>query len=125
MPIYKKVTTFEGESKFSTWLYRLTVNAALTKLRQWKKEKEVSLDDYMPKFRDDGHHLVKPVIDWSQDVDKLVVNKEFHRIIERAMDELRPVDSSVVLMSDLEEMSNREIGEVLGLSVQAVKARLH
>ena len=101
------------------------MNAALTKLRQWKKEKEVSLDDYMPKFRDDGHHLVKPVIDWSQDVDKLVVNKEFHRIIERAMDELRPVDSSVVLMSDLEEMSNREIGEVLGLSVQAVKARLH
>ena len=79
----------------------------------------------MPKFRDDGHHLVTPVIDWSQDVDKLVANKQFHHVIERAIDELRPVDRDVVVMSDLEEMSNREICEALGLSVQAVKARLH
>ncbi|MGH7799777.1 MAG: RNA polymerase sigma factor [Thermodesulfobacteriota bacterium] len=41
------------------------------------------------------------------------------------MDELRPVDRAVVVMSDLEEMSNREIGKALGLSVHAVKARLH
>ncbi|MCI0454049.1 MAG: sigma-70 family RNA polymerase sigma factor [Candidatus Dadabacteria bacterium] len=123
--VYKKAKTFRGESRFSTWLYRLTVNVALTKLRQSKRGKEVSLDGYMPKFREDGHHLVRPVVDWSQEVDKLVLNKEFRQLIQQAMDQLQPVDRAVVVMSDLEEMSNREIGELLGLSVQAVKARLH
>ncbi len=101
------------------------MNAALTKLRQRRKEKEICLDDYMPKFQKDGHHLVRPVIDWSQDVDKLVASKEFYKFIQQAMDQLKPLDKAVVVMSDLEEMSNREIGKALGLSVQAVKARLH
>jgi len=125
LAIYKNAKTFRGESKFTTWLYRLTVNAALTKLRQRRKEKEIYLDDYMPKFQNDGHHLVRPVIDWSQDVDKLVSNKEFHHIVEQAIDELWPVDRAVVVMSDLEEMSAREISEVLDLSLLAVKARPH
>jgi len=100
------------------------VNAALTKLRQRKREKEVSLDDYLPKFKEDGHHLM-PVVDWSQDVDKLVAGNEINQIIREALDQLSPVDRAVVVMSDLEGMSNREIGEALGLTIQAVKARLH
>jgi RNA polymerase sigma-70 factor (ECF subfamily) len=121
---YRKAKTFQGKSEFSTWLYRLTVNAALTKLRQRKREKEVSLDDYLPKFKEDGRHLM-PVVDWSQDVDKLVAGNEINRIIREALDQLSPVDRAVVVMSDLEDMSNREVGEALGLTIQAVKARLH
>jgi RNA polymerase sigma-70 factor (ECF subfamily) len=121
---YRKATTFQGKSEFSTWLYRLTVNAALTKLRQRKREKEVSLGNYLPKFKEDGHHLM-PVVDWSQDVDKLVAGNEINQIIREALDQLSPVDRAVVVMSDLEDMSNREVGEALGLTIQAVKARLH
>ena len=121
---YSKVKAFQGKSEFSTWLYRITVNAALTKLRQRKREKEVSLDNYLPKFREDGHHTM-PVVDWSQDVDKLVASNEINQIINQALDQLSLVDRAVVVMSDLEEMSNSEIGEALGLSIQAVKARLH
>ncbi len=121
---YRKATTFQGKSEFSTWLYRLTVNAALTKLRQRKREKEVSLDDYLPKFKEDGHHLM-PVVDWSQDADKLVAGNEINQIIREALDQLSPVDRAVVVMSDLEDMSNREVGNTLGLTIQAVKARLH
>lgn len=123
--VYKKTRSFLGKSEFSTWLYRLTTNAALTKLRQRKREKEVSLDEYMPKFRKDGHHLVRPVVDWTQNIDRFVAIKEFHQIIREAMDELSPIDKAVVVMSDLEEMSNPEISETLGITVQAVKARLH
>lgn len=121
---YRKAKTFQGKSKFSTWLYCLTVNAALTKLRRCKREKEVSLDDYMLKFKEDGHHLM-PVIDWSQDIDKLVAGNEISQIIHQALDQLSPVDRTVVVMSDLEDMSNREVGEALELTIQAVKARLH
>jgi RNA polymerase sigma-70 factor, ECF subfamily len=121
---YRKAKAFQGKSEFSTWLYRITVNAALTKLRQRKREKEVSLDDYLPQFKDDGHHLM-PVVDWSQDIDKLVAGNEINQIIHQALDQLSPVDRAVVVMSDLEDMSNREVGEALGLTIQAVKARLH
>ena len=123
--VYRKAHSFLGKSEFSTWLYRLTANAALTKLRQRKKEKEVSLDEYLPKFRKDGHHLVRPVVDWTQDIDKFVAIKEYSQIIKEAMEQLSPMDKAVVMMSDMEEMSNPEISETLGISVQAVKARLH
>lgn len=123
--VYRKAQSSLGKSEFSTWLYRLTANAALTKLRQRKKEKEVSLDEYLPKFRKDGHHLVRPVVDWTQDIDKFVAIKEYSQIIREAMKQLSPMDKAVVMMSDMEEMSNPEISETLGISVQAVKARLH
>ena len=123
--IYKKAKTFRGDSKFSTWLYRLATNESITKLRQKKRGKEVSLDEYMPQFADDGHHQVRPVVDWSQDVDKIVSDKECCQLIQQAMEQLSHLDKAVVVLSELEEMSNPEIGKALGLSVQAVKARLH
>ena len=122
--VYRKSTSFQGKSKFSTWLYRLTMNAAITKLRQSKYECS-SIDDFLPKFSDDGHHSVRPVVDWSQEVDKLASNLELSRIIGQAIDQLQPIDKAVLVLSDLEEMSNREISEILGLSILAVKARLH
>ncbi len=122
--LYRKSKTFQGKSKFSTWLYRLTMNAAITKLRQ-RQDRTVSIDDFLPKFSEDGHHAVRPVVDWSQEVDKLASNLELSRAISQAIDQLQPLDKAVLVLSDLEEMSNREISEILGLSILAVKARLH
>jgi RNA polymerase sigma-70 factor (ECF subfamily) len=122
--VYRKSKTFQGKSKFSTWLYRLAMNAAITKLRL-RKDECVSIDDFLPKFSDDGHHAVRPVVDWSQEVDKLASNMEISRVISQAIEQLQPLDKAVLVLSDLEEMSNREIGEILGLSILAVKARLH
>jgi RNA polymerase sigma-70 factor (ECF subfamily) len=85
----------------------------------------VAIDDYLPQFRDDGHHLIRPVIDWSQDIERCYATAELRQLLQRAIEALRPVDKAVLVLSDVEELSNREIGEILGLSVQAVKARLH
>ena len=125
LTIYEKAKTFRGESAFSTWLYRLTVNVALTKLRRRKRGREVCLDDYLPQFQEDGHHRVRPVVDWSCDIDGHVATKEFQQIIQQALDQLPPVDKAVVVQSDIEGISNNEIAEALGLTVAAVKARLH
>lgn len=125
LTIYQKAKTFRGESAFSTWLHRLTVNVGLTRLRRRKRGKEVCLDDYLPQFQEDGHHKVRPVVDWSQDIEGLVAGKELQTFIQQAIDQLPPVDKAVVVQSDLEGISNREISQYLGLSVPAVKARLH
>lgn len=123
--IFKKAHSFRTDSKFSTWLYRLVTNEAISRLRKIRRERTVSLDDYMPRFEDDGYHAERPVIDWSQEVEKKVADKEIHSIIEMAMRQLSPLDRTVVVLSEIEELTNPEIGKILGLSVLAVKGRLH
>jgi RNA polymerase sigma-70 factor (ECF subfamily) len=125
LTVYEKAHTFRGTAAFSTWLYRVTANAALTKLRRRKKGEELSLEAYLPRFREDGHHLVRPVVDWSNELEAHVASEERQRLIQQALDMLAPMDKAVVVLSDLEGFSDREIASALGLSVSAVKARLH
>jgi RNA polymerase sigma-70 factor (ECF subfamily) len=125
LTVYQKVKTFRGESAFSTWLYRLTFNAALSRLRRQKKRETVSIEDYLPRFAEDGHHLVRPVVDWSQEIEQRLTCESLRRILREALDLLSPTDRAVVVMSDLEGIPNREIAEAVGLTVTAVKARLH
>ncbi len=125
LAVYEKIKSFRGDSAFSTWLYRLTMNVALTRLRKRKRSKEVFLEDYLPRFQEDGHHLVRPVFNWGDELDLRLEKKELHRLILEALNELPPVDKAVIVQSDLEGLSNRDIGDALGLSIPAVKARLH
>ena len=125
LTMYEKVQTFRGDAAFSTWLYRITMNATLTKLRRRKRSEEVSLDEFLPRFREDGHHLVRPVVDWSNALEERTVSAEVHQLLQHAIDQLPPVDKAVVMLSDLEGLPDREIGAALGLSLSAVKSRLH
>jgi RNA polymerase sigma-70 factor (ECF subfamily) len=125
LTLYEKAHTFRGEAALSTWLYRLTANAALSRLRRRKRSPEVAMDDYLPQFQADGHHLVRPVVDWSQDVERHYATAELRRLLQQAIEVLQPLDKAVLVLSDFEELSNRDIGAILGLSVLAVKARLH
>ena len=123
--VYRKAKSFKGDAQFSTWLYRLTVNAALGRVRRSKKKKEVEYEEFLPKFQKDGHHLVRPVVDWSDTLDEKYARHEIHALLGRALDQLKPVDRSVVVLSDLEGLSDKETAAALGLTVPAVKTRLH
>jgi RNA polymerase sigma-70 factor, ECF subfamily len=125
LTVYEKAQSFRGHSAFPTWLYRITLNTALTKLRQRKRSAAVSLDDFLPRFGEDGHHLQRPVVDWSKDLEGRLAAQEAHRLLLQALDQLPQLDWTVVVLSDMEDLSDREIGTALGLSVGAVKARLH
>jgi len=122
---FRKAKSFRGTAQFSTWLYRLTVNAALGKVRRSKKNKEVEYEDYLPKFQQDGHHSVRPVVDWSDTLDEKYAERELQQLLKDALDQLKPVDKSAIVLSDMEGMSDKEIAVMLGLTVSAVKTRLH
>ncbi len=123
--VYRKAKSFQGNSQFSTWLYRLTVNAALGKIRRSKKNKEVQYDEFLPKFQKDGHHLIRPVVDWSNTLDEKYAKHELQELLAQALAQLKPLDKSVVVLSDLESLSDKEIAATVGLTVSAVKTRLH
>jgi RNA polymerase sigma-70 factor (ECF subfamily) len=101
------------------------VNGALGKIRRSKKKNEVEYAEYLPKFQKDGHHLVRPVVDWSDTVDEKYARQEIQELLRRALDQLKPIDKSVIVLSDVEGMSDKEIAVTLGLTLSAVKTRLH
>jgi RNA polymerase sigma-70 factor (ECF subfamily) len=123
--VYRKAKTFRGHSQFSTWLYRLTVNAALGRVRRRKRTSDVEYDEFLPQFQKDGHHQVRPVVDWSNSLEDSYAQQEVQKIINEALNQLKPLDKSVVVLSDLEGFSDKEIAATLGLTVSAVKTRLH
>ena len=125
LAVYEKAHTFRGEAAFTTWLFRLTANAALSRLRRRKRSKEVAMEEYLPQFRPDGHHLVRPVIDWSANLEERLADAQLQQLLRQAIELLQPLDKAVLVLSDFEDLANKEIGEILGLTVPAVKARLH
>ena len=68
---------------------------------------------------------MRPVVDWSDTLDEKYAEQELQRFLKDALDQLKPLDKSVVVLSDLEGMSDKEIARMLGLTVSAVKTRLH
>jgi RNA polymerase sigma-70 factor, ECF subfamily len=125
LAVYEKAHTFRGDAAFTTWLFRLTANAVLSRLRRRKRSKEVTMEEYLPQFQPDGHHLVRPVVDWSANLEERLADAQLQQLLREAIELLQPLDKAVLVLSDFEDLSNKEIGEALGLTVPAVKARLH
>jgi len=123
LTVYRKIASFEGRSAFSTWLYRITVNTALMKLRGRGPAQE-SIDEYLPQFTKDGRHA-RMVVDFTHGPEKLLLLKEREQILREAIEALPPDYKVVLVLRDLEGLSNEEVAEVVGASVLAVKARLH
>jgi RNA polymerase sigma-70 factor (ECF subfamily) len=125
LTLYTKAGTFRGEAGLTTWLYRLTANASLSRLRWRRRHQEVAFQDYMPQFDNDGRHRVRPVIDWSSDLESDAIRAQVLCLLGQAIDALRPLDKAVVMLGELEGLANRRIGAILGLSESAVKSRRH
>jgi RNA polymerase sigma-70 factor (ECF subfamily) len=122
--VFRKAQSFRGNSRFSTGLYRLTVNASLIKLRQRKKNREISFGASLCKFRKD-HHRAQPLVDWADTLEDKYARREMQALFCSALQELKPIDKSVAVLSHLQGLSAKEIATTVGLTVSAVKSRLH
>jgi RNA polymerase sigma-70 factor (ECF subfamily) len=124
LQVFRNVRQFERQSKFATWLHRVTVNAALMRLRTERRRHETSIDDASPRYTDDGE-IAEPVVDWSAAVDERVIDRELARMAAEAVDGLPESYRSVFVLREMEELSTEEVAEILELSASAVKTRLH
>ncbi len=121
----RKIHMFKGDSAFGSWLYRVTANAAYQKLRARKGHaREIPWDHTLPSLEGDSRHF-EPMDDWSPRVDEQALQAELRGVLEEAIDALPPDYRTAVVMHDMEGMSNPEIAAALGISLPAVKSRVH
>ena len=123
--LVEKLDTFHGESKFSTWLYRVASNAGFIRLRAEAKYKNnVSLEDYVH-YGEDGMLKGIEIKDWTGRPDEVLLSKEVMEIIESVVNELPEPYRIVFHLRDVEGLTNQEVAKILGLSLPNAKSRIH
>jgi RNA polymerase sigma-70 factor (ECF subfamily) len=126
---WRNLPTFEGRAQFGSWMYRVTVNAALMLLRSRNRHPEVTVDDVEPTALNnavaESGQSMRGSADWSQRADEQLQSQEMRAHIQASVDSLPEGLRTVFLLRDVEELSTEDTAEMLGLSVPAVKTRLH
>ena len=115
--------SFRGESQLSTWLYRIATNTAIDKMRtaSFRQDAEFNWLDVS------NETDVQDV--WTEEeapsLEQQIMRKEMYECFVDFVKRLRPNYRTIVVLSELEELTNNEIAEILGLSLDVVKIRLH
>ena len=118
---FKSLSGFKGKSKFSTWLYRITVNLALMKLRR-KKIDAISLDE--PVSTDEGS-VQREIEDETMGPLDELIESESMEVLDEAINDLPKNYRAVFVLRHVEGLSTEETARIVGISVPAVKSRLH
>lgn len=119
LSMIKSLHQFDGNSKISTWLYRIVSNHCLMLARKDKSKKFVSIDD------DDELYEDKYTADWSNIPNQNIENTELKKILDESIDKLSPEYRIVFLLRDVEGLSTEETAQLTELTIPAVKSRLH
>jgi RNA polymerase sigma-70 factor (ECF subfamily) len=121
---FRAVGAFEASARLSTWLHRIVINASLMKLRTRRRKPEEEIEQYLPRFLEDGHQT-PPSEPWTEPADAMLEREELRRLVRASIERLPESYRTVLVLRDLEELSTEETAEMLGASPNAVKIRLH
>jgi len=118
---YESLRHFREASAFSTWIYRIATNFAFMKMRK-KKKKTISLDDFQEIIDSPRRH---GDADWSRNPQAHLRNTDLKATLDDAIGALPPPYKTVFVLHDIEGLPVARVGEILSLSVPAVKSRIH
>lgn len=118
---YSHLDSFQGQSKFYTWIVRIAVNEALMKLRKRRSDRTVPLDEPV---ETDEDQIVREIAVWDEDPEQKYSQEELREILNQAIGSLKEDFRTVFLLRDVEELSTEETAEALKISIPAVKSRL-
>ncbi len=112
---YVKLDTFQGNSKFFTWLYRIAFNNALS--RQRRKRNDLSIEQSREVTGSDPEDRLEPP-------DEPLLREERVSLVHRALDLLTEEHRSILVLREMEELAYEEIAEILGINIGTVRSRL-
>ncbi len=117
--VYLKINDFKGKSAFSSWLYRIAFNAALMKLR---KDKDKRLNSAIDEVEQSKIQVEQPCEFRTEDCHDYT---ELREIVLSAIEKLPPQYKQIISLGDLQNLTHDEIAVITGLSISAIKSRLH
>jgi RNA polymerase sigma-70 factor (ECF subfamily) len=119
LSMVKSINQFSGQSKLSTWLYRVVSNHCLMLARSQNKHEYSSFEDETASIDE------KEVADWKVSPDKVTENNELKTLLDSSIQKLPAEYRIVFLLRDVEGLSTEETAKIVELSVAATKSRLH
>jgi len=127
LKVFESGEQLREPEKIRSWVFRIAKNACLMKRRKstFAPARELSLDEFMPSKHQDGEQVRIEIADWSALPDGKALQSEMRGLLEKAIRELPEVYRSVILLRDMEELSTQETAQILDVSDDVVKTRLH
>ena len=120
--VSRSLESFRGESQLSTWIYRIATNTAMDHLRKPSTKRSARQTSGA---EEDEDYYEDTVVDSAPLHDTLLIRKDMNDCIRGLVNDLPENYRAVLVLADLEGFTNAEIGDVLGLSLDTVKIRLH
>jgi RNA polymerase sigma-70 factor, ECF subfamily len=117
---YAHLQSFQGDSRFYTWLVRIAANEALMRLRK-RRPNQFSLDEPV---EGEDDLMPREIEDWDPSPEQRYAQTEMQEILKDVIEKLEPDFRAVFVLRDVEELSTEETAQALGISVPAVKSRL-
>jgi RNA polymerase sigma-70 factor, ECF subfamily len=127
LKVFENFDRLREPERVRPWVFQIAKNACLMKRRKsiFAPSKELSLDEFLPAMGQEDGHLKLQIADWSALPDRQLLREEMKGVLDRAIGELPANYKSVVLLRDIEELSTEETAQVLDLTADVVKTRLH
>lgn len=120
---FRALPRFRGDSRLSTWLHRIVVNAALMQMRRRRRRPEAPLEPFLPRFTADTGH-VGGVRAWHSS-EIALVEKEARAAMRAAIGDLPERYRTVLILRDIEEYTTHDVATQIGVTTNAIKVRLH
>lgn len=124
LQVFEKIDTFREEAALSSWIYRIALNFSYMKIRRKKRDDYIEIEDHMPKFQKSGMHF-SPVSNWPEMTDDSAMRRELGRLLRKNIDRLSEKYRLVLTLRDIEGLSTEEVANITGMTIPAVKSRLH
>lgn len=125
MKVYRKIGAFRGDSALSSWIYRITFNTAMSRLRTSKLPR--AAQQHEPNRDDEAQSLraARQPVDWSSMPDEELLRAQLRKAVVTAIQELPEIYRVPVVLRDIEGLSTEEASNRLHVKDQTLKSRLH
>jgi len=125
--VFENIDQLREPERVRPWVFRIARNACYMKRRKsvFAPTQELSLDDLLPHSEQEGGHRKLEIADWSALPDDQVLRAELRDVIRQAIRELPEIYRSVILLRDVEQLNTDEAAQVLDITPESVKTRLH
>jgi RNA polymerase sigma-70 factor (ECF subfamily) len=128
LKVSQRIDAFRGDAALSSWIFRITFNAAMSRLRNAKFTRPFEVPEESRRaIGEDGERRQGPheAVDWSALPDEVLLRREMRERFDRAMKDLPPIYRLPIVMRDVEGLSTEEASRVLKVKIQTLKSRLH